>query len=534
MIDKHYDIGVFGVWCGCNYGSIATYYALHQVLTGLGKSVLMIDKPKSNESDVEHSVTHSRRFGLEHYEISPCYTAEDFYKLNELCDCFVIGSDQVWNYGISQHTGYLMYLDFASDDKLKISYSSSLGHGVDFAPKEERIKIAKYLSRFDGISVREKSGVELLDQCYGINAVQVLDPVFLPDPKIFADLADKSKHRESEPFLATYILDPTPQKRAAILHISEKLGGIKIINLLDGLPWKFKKNVQLMDLPNCVENLQVEDWLYYISHCEFLITDSCHGASFAIIFRRRFVAISNKSRGHTRFVSLLENFQLSERLVVDPTDLLNTDHYLKYYDNEKIDQIMQIKSSQSISWLKSVLSSRKKSNEELRIQNVKRDISLEANADTDTDHAADLVSKAPPVKFLFDPSVWERHTILGYTTLIPVDSEPKPRNYAFCYFDTSALNNKKISAGNRYRVTMGVKYHTSSKFINFHLYSEKNRHLQIVYRHKTSAASMNKWLSLDITFEADRSDYTCLMVGAMQISGENRFIAFRNIIIQDV
>ena len=24
----HYDVGILGVWYGCNYGSIATYYAL--------------------------------------------------------------------------------------------------------------------------------------------------------------------------------------------------------------------------------------------------------------------------------------------------------------------------------------------------------------------------------------------------------------------------------------------------------------------------------------------------------------------------
>lgn len=530
MIDKHYDIGVFGVWCGCNYGSIATYYALHQVLTGLGKSVLMIDKPKGKEDDVEHSITHSRRFGLEHYDISPCYTTENFYKLNDLCDGFVIGSDQVWNYGISRHTGYLMYLDFASDDKLKVSYASSLGHGVDFAPKEERIKIAEYLSRFDGISVREKSGVELLDQCYGINAVQVLDPVFLPDPKIFADLAGKSDKKESEPFLATYILDPTPEKRAAILHISAKLGGVRIINLLDGLPWKFKKNAELMNLPNCIENLQVEDWLYYISHCEFLVTDSCHGASFAIIFRRRFVAISNKSRGHTRFVSLLENFQLSDRLVTDPNSLLGSDLYLEPYDVKKIDEIMKIKCQQSLAWLKGIFSSRKKNNDELRIQNVKRNISVE----TDFVDSDELFSKTAPIEFKFDPVVWKSFVILGYTTLIPVEPKSATKQYAFCYFDTTGLNENRILLGKIYRIILDVKYHTSSQYINFHLYSKLNKRLQIVYRHKVSPSSMNKWISLDFTFEPDYGDYDSLMIGALQISGENRFISFRRVYIQDV
>lgn len=116
---EHYDVGIFGVWSGCNYGSIATYYALNQIVSSMGKTVLMIDKPILTDDDVELKETHSRRFAREHYNISKQYKLNQMQALNGLCDAFLIGSDQVWNYGISKNFGKAFYLDFADDEKKK-------------------------------------------------------------------------------------------------------------------------------------------------------------------------------------------------------------------------------------------------------------------------------------------------------------------------------------------------------------------------------------------------------------------------------
>lgn len=377
-MEKKYDVGILGVWSGCNYGSIATYYALNQIISSMGKSVLMIDKPILSEKDVEREETHSRRFGREHYHISEQYRLQELSKLNAICDAFVIGSDQVWNYGISKNFGKAFYLDFAEDNKKKVAYAVSFGHGVDFAPPEQREIISNYMSRFDGISVREADGVRLCRDEYGIAAQQVLDPVFVAEPKIFEELAQQSKHREEEPYIAAYILDPTPEKREALLHLSQKMGGIKIINMLDGLPWLFAKNKALMDLPNCVENLQVEDWLYFIKNARFVVTDSCHGASFAIIFKRNFIAITNKRRGYSRFKSLSDLFGFGSHLVTDPKRILQDETLLEPIDYQYIDAVMKEERRRCYKWLKNVLNAPKKSEEELRKQNDARNVQQDA------------------------------------------------------------------------------------------------------------------------------------------------------------
>lgn len=369
-MDKKYDVGVLGVWTGCNYGSIMTYYALNNVIKSLGYSVLMVDKmsTNANQSDVEHKMTHSRRFAEEHYDISPSLKMDEFYKLNDLCDTFILGSDQLWNYGISKNFGKLFYLSFANSEKKKIAYATSFGHSVDFAPDEERTVISSYMKRFDAISLREDDGVKICKDIYGVDSTQVLDPVFLVDPDtVYKPLAEKSTHRETEPFIAAYILDPTPEKKQALLHVSEKLGGIKIINLLDGLFWNFDQNKKKMDMDNCIENLQVEDWLYYLSNAQFVVTDSCHGASFAMIFKKNFIAITNKRRGFSRFNSLAKLFNFKDRLVTDVNRIMTDDSLLEPIDYSAIDEIMNKEAERSLNWLKDALETKKVVKEEEKI-----------------------------------------------------------------------------------------------------------------------------------------------------------------------
>lgn len=362
--NKKYDVGILGVWMGCNYGSIMTYYALNQMIESMGYSVLMIDKIRNERigRDVELEMTHSRRFAKEHYNISPSLTLSEYTKLNDHCDTFIVGSDQVWNYGISKHSGKKFYLDFADDSKRKIAYATSFGHGIDFAPDDERKVISGLMKRFDAISMREDDGVRICRDVYGVDSTQVLDPVFMVDPeKVYKPLIDKSTHHEDEPFIAAYILDPTPEKREALLHVSEKLGGIKIINLLDGLPWLFEENKKKMDLDNCIENLQVEDWLYYLSNSQFVVTDSCHGASFAMIFRKNFISITNKRRGFSRFKSLSELFGFKNRLVTDVSRIMTDDSLFEPLDYNVISVIMEKERDRSYKWLKNAMTAPRES-----------------------------------------------------------------------------------------------------------------------------------------------------------------------------
>ena len=354
----HYDVGIMGVWAGCNYGSIATYYALNRTIEKMGYSVLMIDKPRiMKEGDAEMQMTHSRIFANQHYNISKSYKVSELAELNKYCDTFVMGSDQVWNYGISKNFGKSYYLDFVLPGKKKVAYAASFGHGKDFAPPEEREIISGLMKDFDAISVRESDGVRICRDIYDVNATQVIDPVFLADREIFDELAKESHFKEKEPYVATYILDPTPEKVQLMQNVSQRLG-CKLVNILDGLPWLFEQNKKKLGL-EAVENVHVEDWISIISKCRFLITDSVHGTSIGLLYNRPFIALTNAHRGISRFASLSELFGIGDRILKNPTDGIDNDHLLEDIDYVKINNKLLSEKKRCHTWLKNALELKK-------------------------------------------------------------------------------------------------------------------------------------------------------------------------------
>lgn len=60
--------------------------------------------------------------------------------------------------------GRSFLMDFVRDEKKKVAVAVSFGHEKDFRPERERLVSAEYLKRFDAISVRETSAVDILEK----------------------------------------------------------------------------------------------------------------------------------------------------------------------------------------------------------------------------------------------------------------------------------------------------------------------------------------------------------------------------------
>jgi hypothetical protein len=352
------DVAIFGLWWSWNYGSIMTYYALYRAIKDMGYSVTMIDRPGFKpDAPIFHS--HGRRFAKEHYEaITPVFGFREMRELNAYADTFVMGSDQVWNYGICRHYHGGLFFHFLEDDKRRLSYAASFGHPGFFAPEEEIAITKAYLEKFDGISVREEDAVGVINNTFGLKATRVLDPVFLMDRSVYRDLAatsEAAKHPLVEgEFVAVYILDGTPEKTKAAKELAEKLN-LPLVVLLDGTMTHFEEHREKVGLEPVVENLQVEDWLYYIQNCSYLFTDSCHGASFALIYEKPFVCIENEGRGISRFESLGNVFGVRDRFVTDPEEIAKREDLLTSPDYTKVRKIMEQERTRSLQWLSETL-----------------------------------------------------------------------------------------------------------------------------------------------------------------------------------
>ncbi len=367
MLDKHgydkavdytlhdkYHVGLMGFWTSCNYGSILTYYALHQIIRSFGLSVLMIEKPYIWENDIEYTDTHARVFGKEFYQISKRRRLNELRVLNDHCEMFMIGSDQAWRYEISKHYGYCMFLDFADDEKKKIAYATSFGGEGYYSTEDYRRKAAFYLQRMDAISVREEQAVRICKETFNAEATHVLDPIFVCDMENYESLIADADASEEGDYIVTYILDPTPEKRKALLDASSRLN-MKLVNILDGLPLKFPGNKQKLGLDNIKENVSAKEFLYYFKNSKFVITDSFHGTCFAILFKKPFISIANASRGIPRFVSILSQLGLPDRLVYNAMEIEGKDYLFNDIDYDKVYEILEREKARSLKWLKDAL-----------------------------------------------------------------------------------------------------------------------------------------------------------------------------------
>ena len=358
---KHYDVAVLSVWFGSNYGSLLNGFAVYKMLKSMNKSVLMINKIGAKPNDGEINGTLSARFIDEFYpeeEISPLYSYDRLKELNDYIDTFLVGSDQIFDYYICSYFHNAFMLGFANDDKRKISYATSFGHMPEKTPPDKIEERRLLFKRFDAISVREQSGVDIFRENYGINATHTLEPVFCIDRSEFDAIATKSSMDTNTPYILTYILDPTPEKRE-LIQFYEKYSGKNAINILDGQPHTFKENTEKLGLPNCLTGIDAKDFLKLYKDAAFVITDSFHGTAFSIIYNKPFLSIANARRGYTRFEDLLGRFDLMDRLVYD-RDLNSfankSPRFLREIDYTDVNRKIEIAKKDSLQWLKDALS----------------------------------------------------------------------------------------------------------------------------------------------------------------------------------
>jgi hypothetical protein len=134
--------------------------------------------------------------------------------------------------------------------------------------------------------------------------------------------------------LFVYILDKNENKSAIVDSVADQFK----LDPFSVMPKSSFSEPGRKDINDCVFP-RVEEWIRGFIDAEFVITDSFHGTVFSIIFNKPFISIDNKSRGLTRFESLLKLFQLEDRLIFSYKDLnLNG---LKEIDWEKVNDTLK-------------------------------------------------------------------------------------------------------------------------------------------------------------------------------------------------
>ena len=361
VTNKHFDIGVMGWWYGANFGSVLTYYALHQVLVNMGYSVLMIKEAIGyNERTEMPDTSSTMAFARKHYSYSPHRHYNDFAQYNEKCDIFLTGSDQQWNYKVP-FVNEDFFLNFVESDKKKIAYGVSFGQKEHNPPRKVKNRHSYLIQQYDAISVREDYAVDIAKNIYGADAVNVLDPVFLLDTEEYNMLTKEATFRHKGDFLAAYILEVTPAKRDIVCEIARRLC-LDVVVIPDiRKTWSADVNIRneaknIFGEITVLDHITPENFIYIYRHCKYVVTDSFHGTCFSYIYRKSFSVFYNKLRGVDRFKSLMRIIKLEERQIHENFDVNSiTDKMLQPIDFSYAESQITAMREKSVSWLKNAL-----------------------------------------------------------------------------------------------------------------------------------------------------------------------------------
>lgn len=352
-----YDIGLVTTWFARNFGAIFTAYALYRYLENSGYSVLMIRKPKELWTDAYNAPGRNPialNFGARKYQISKEYSMDatpNIDVLNNSCETFLVGSDQLWNPKVYAYK-YYFFLDFVNAEKRKISYATSVGAAHFEGSAEDKRCCSYYLNRFDSISNREDEAVQMCRDEFGIYSTRVIDPVFMLNREEYDTMAESSPVDINDKYIFAYILDGNLEKKKIIDMLSEKLG-FRIVCAYDIEHPEFSRSVMGYEEANIKTP---EDWLRYIKYAEFVVTDSYHGGCFSIIFQKQFMCFINPLRGENRFKELFGRFGLLHHLLnmnsteADVDMIINTP-----IDYQNVNSVIKCEKEISERWLKNAL-----------------------------------------------------------------------------------------------------------------------------------------------------------------------------------
>ena len=151
-------------------------------------------------------------------------------------------------------------------------------------------------------------------------------------------------------YIGAYVLDRFGDFEQSLTKIESALGCSSRI-ILDAFV------EQRRDYTHSIcKDASLEDWISNFAYAKYVITDSFHGMCLSIIFHKPFVAISNESRGATRFLELLRFLHLENRLITDVTHpeeiirILNTP-----IDYSEVDTLINTKRISCLQWLQNAL-----------------------------------------------------------------------------------------------------------------------------------------------------------------------------------
>ena len=320
-------VGIVTFHAAYTFGSALQAYAMQTVVGQLGHQPTIVDyRTRDQEQYSLFSLRHPRqtlrvlkgfgpfskrkssfeRFSSAHLSL----TTERFTSKNESqltvlqsdFDCFLCGSDQIWNLDCTQGIVEPFFLSFAGD-KRRVAYAPSLAH-VSFKPENfDKKRVATLLAAFDCLSVREAETLPLFQPLVGNPIDVVLDPTLLLSASDYEGIV--SSPLIDGGYIFMYLLRECPELVEGTVAMARETGKKVAYVSESDLP-----------IPNGVNLFGIgpSEFLSLIVNADVVLANSFHATVFSVLFHKPFRVFATDGSG-ARMRDLLGDLGLGERCV---------------------------------------------------------------------------------------------------------------------------------------------------------------------------------------------------------------------------
>lgn len=341
MKKNHADIGIITFHCSNNYGAMLQAYGLRSFLSKNGKRADIVRYEPFYMTGRHWWIPYApikglkgRIWGLFHMwngflihlkakeEFRGQRANMNYFRFKYLVDkrrhriltekglqslnykYYIVGSDQIWNPDITCGLRKAYFGAFANKHKEKvIAYAASFG-GAELSACHDR-RFAGLIAHIDALSVREEAAIPYVQKLCGRKVEAVLDPVFFLKKESWQTVERMPKRVEKGGYIFLYVTEKNKGMSDYAARLSQKTG-LPVIEVRAGQ--QGTDNGFLVDYTT-----GPAEFLGYIHHAEYVVSNSFHAAAFSIIFEKQFLAFVHSNLG-ARVRNILKIHGLSERL----------------------------------------------------------------------------------------------------------------------------------------------------------------------------------------------------------------------------
>lgn len=336
--------------CALNFGAVLQAYALGRVLKNMGHEVSLLDlRPPVLAGAITlnpGALWHRWNFARFVHAFCPPRVATtsqpgQLRSLAPEADVCIVGSDQVWNPEITGAFAADYFLDFVAPGCRRISYGASFGRERLDWDEGLRSDVRRWLTAFDGVSMREASGLRLLAGLGVQNASHVLDPTLL--------LGDFKELLPSRPSPRADLLCMVFEPREAFVQATATMAAqlsLTPVALTRRAPDPRFRGAVLPSVP---------EWVRRFRDSAFVVTDSFHGLAMALIFNKPFVVVPANPDRFCRLQELLASLKLEDRIFHTYEELREDSRWKSPVSYPEVNQVLMRRREDSMAFLRTQL-----------------------------------------------------------------------------------------------------------------------------------------------------------------------------------